>query len=56
MKQSSTSADLSDRTESATSFAFHVLLSLEVKKRELGGPICMKKIEITKLELYRYLY
>ena len=50
MKQSSTSADLSDKTESAISFAVHVFLLFEVKKRELSGPICMKETEITKLE------
>lgn len=46
-----TNADLSDKTESATSFAFHVLLSFEVKKRELGGPICTKIIKGVKLKL-----
>jgi hypothetical protein len=31
--------DLSDKTQSATSFAAQVVLSFEVRKRELGGPI-----------------
>lgn len=31
--------DLSDKTQSATSFAAQVFLSFEGRKRELGGPI-----------------
>lgn len=38
--QENTNADLSDKTESATSFAFQVSLSCDVRKRVLGGPIC----------------
>lgn len=40
-----TSAVLSDKTESATSFAFQALLSFEVRKRGLGGPICNKDVK-----------
>lgn len=34
-----TKADLSAKTDSATSFALHVLLSLDFKNNALGGPI-----------------
>lgn len=34
-----TSADLSDKTESTTSFAVHVLLSFDFINPEFGGPI-----------------
>lgn len=46
-----TNADLSDKTESATSFAFHAFFSFEVKKRELGGPICTKNIKGVEVKL-----
>lgn len=37
-KKTITRADLSDRTESATSFAVHVFLSGDFIKIEFGGP------------------
>ena len=45
-----TSADLSDKTESATSFAFQVLLSLDFMIWKFGGPIWIKKIKSWSLE------
>lgn len=41
-----TNADLSVKTDSATSLAFHVLLSLDGNRRELGGPICEQKRKV----------
>lgn len=38
-KQTITNADLSDKTESATSFAAQVLLSFDFIYMEFGGPI-----------------
>lgn len=38
-----TSADLSERTESATSLAVHVFLSFDVRKVEFGGPIWIQR-------------
>lgn len=37
-----TNADLSDKTESATSLAVHVFLSFDVRNLEFGGPIWIK--------------
>lgn len=42
-KEPNTNADLSDKTELATSPAFHVLLSFDVRKVEFGGPICKRQ-------------
>jgi len=43
-KQVCTRVDLSDKMQSATSFGSHELLSFEGKKREFGGPICMRQM------------
>lgn len=42
VKMGFTNADLSDKTESATSLAFQVFFSFDVRNLEFGGPIWIK--------------
>lgn len=50
-----TNADLSDKTESATSLAVHVFLSFDFRNLEFGGPIWIKnrKDRLTETEITR---
>lgn len=48
--EQSTKADLSAKTESATSFALHVLLSFNFKNSAFGGPIWTKGWKSTNLK------